>query len=125
MRTCGEVAELAWTADHLGFDALCRELCKSSSESYANHPVKLDDLGGGACSPKASATYALKYFDSLEKVGSLLEVPEIRGTLSTAAVRFSRRAMDMCSRCARRIGSWCKSWRNRESVLIGAMRRCR
>lgn len=29
----------------------------------------------GACSPKASATYALKYF-GLEKVGSLLEVPE-------------------------------------------------
>lgn len=30
----------------------------------------------GACSPKASPTYAPKYFDSLEKVGSLLEVPE-------------------------------------------------
>lgn len=75
MRTCGELAELARTADFLGFDAFCRELCKSSSESYANRPVKLDDLGG-ACSPKASATYALKYFDSLEKVGSLLEVPE-------------------------------------------------
>ena len=47
-----------------------------SAVSYANRSVKLDDLGGGACSPKASATYALKYFDSLEKVGSLLEVPE-------------------------------------------------
>lgn len=30
----------------------------------------------GACSPKASPTYASKYFDSLEKVGSFLEVPE-------------------------------------------------
>ena len=30
----------------------------------------------GACLPKASATYAPKYFDSLEKVGSLLGVPE-------------------------------------------------
>ena len=45
MHTCGEVAELAWTVDFLGFDAFCRELCKSSSESYANRPVELDDLG--------------------------------------------------------------------------------
>ena len=41
MRTCGEVAELAWTADFLGFDAFCRELCKSSSESYANRLVRV------------------------------------------------------------------------------------
>lgn len=47
-----------------------------SAGSYANRPVELDDLGKGACLPKASATYAPKYFDSLEKVGSLLEVPE-------------------------------------------------
>ena len=48
MRTCGELAELARTADFLGFDAFCRELCKSSSESYANRPVELDELGKGA-----------------------------------------------------------------------------
>lgn len=41
MRTCGEVVGLARTADHLGFDALCRGLCKSASESYANHPVRV------------------------------------------------------------------------------------
>ena len=77
MRTCGELAELARTADFLGFDAFCRELCKSSSESYANRPVELDDLGKRSIRrQKASATYAPKYFDSLEKVGSLLEVPE-------------------------------------------------
>ena len=52
MRTCGEVAELARIADFLGFDALCRELCKSSSESYANRPVELDGLGKGACVAK-------------------------------------------------------------------------
>lgn len=31
---------------------------------------------GAYVAQKASATYAPKYFDSLEKVGSLLEVPE-------------------------------------------------
>lgn len=55
-----------------------------SAGSYANRPVRVMQIvqwssmtwEKGACSPKASATYAPKYFDSLEKVGSLLEVPE-------------------------------------------------
>lgn len=55
-----------------------------SAGSYANRPVRVMQIvqwssmtwEKGAYSPKASATYAPKYFDSLEKVGSLLEVPE-------------------------------------------------
>ena len=126
MRTCGELAELARTADFLGFDAFCRELCKSSSESYANRPVELDDLGKRSIRRQRRRRRMLPSTSiAWRRSVRSWRCPKIRGTLSTAAVRFSRRAMGMCSRCARRTDSWCRSWCDRASILVGAMRRCR